>query len=108
MDLLTDSLTDVEQKLQIYKQTNELTDIEVEAGLILQKSSLYDQNRIENEIQLQLLEYIEEFLRDSENKYALIPNLGLTDVGLLAVIQEYNKLLISRTNKWYLNQTDHS
>ena len=96
LDLLTDSLTDVEQKLQIYKQTNELTDIEVEAGLILQKSSLYDQKRIENEIQLQLIEYIEEFLRDSENKYALIPNLGLTDVGLLAVIQEYNKLLISR------------
>ena len=96
LDLLTDSLTDVEQKLQTYKQTNELTDIEVEAGIILQKNRLYDQKRIENETQLQLIEYIEEFLRDPANKYALIPNLGLTDVGLLAVIQEYNKLLISR------------
>jgi len=96
LDLLTDSLADVEHKIQAYKQTNELTDIEVEAGIILQKSSFYDQKRIENDIQLQLIKYIEEFLKEPSNKYALIPNLGLTDVGLLAVIQEYNKLLVSR------------
>jgi len=96
LDLLTDSLAEIEHKMQAYKQTNELTDIETEAGIILQKSSLYDQKRIENGIQLQLIEYIEEFLEEPSNKYALIPNLGLTDVGLLAVIQEYNKLLVTR------------
>lgn len=96
LDILTHELTDVEQDIQTYKQTNKLTDIEADASIILQRSNLYDQKRNEYEIQLQLVKYIEEFLKEPENKYALIPNLGLTDVGLLAVIQEYNKLLVSR------------
>ena len=96
LDILTHELTDVEQDIQTYKQTNKLTDIEADASIILQRSNLYDQKRNEYEIQLQLVQYIEEFLKEPENKYALIPNLGLTDVGLLAVIQEYNKLLVSR------------
>lgn len=94
--ILTDELTNVEQNLQTYKQQNKLTDIESDAELFLQRSNLYDQKRNENEIQLQLIEYIEDFLQDPANKYALIPNLGLTDVGLVAVIQEYNKILVSR------------
>jgi capsular exopolysaccharide synthesis family protein len=96
LDLLTDELTDVEQNLQKYKQTNKLTNIEADAEIYLQRSNLYDQKMNETEIQLQLIKYIEEFLKDPVNKYALIPNLGLMDVGLVAVIQEYNKLLVSR------------
>lgn len=96
LDLLSDELMGVEQNLQTYKQTNKLTNIEADAEIFLQRSSLYDEQRNEHEIQLQLIQYIEEFLKDPENRYALIPNLGLTDVGLIAVIQEYNKLLISR------------
>lgn len=96
LDLLTDELTDVEQNLQKYKQTNKLTNIDADAEIYLQRSNLYDQKMNESEIQLQLIKYIEEFLKDPVNKYALIPNLGLTDVGLVAVIQEYNKLLVSR------------
>ncbi len=96
LDILTGELTDVEQNIQSYKQTNKLTDIEADAGIILERSNFYDQKKNEYSIQLQLIRYIEEFLKDPQNKYALIPNLGLTDVGLLAVIQEYNKLLISR------------
>jgi len=96
LDLLTDELNEVEQNLQSYKQSNKLTDIQADAGIIMQRSNLYDQKQNEFEIQLQLIQYIEEFLKDTANKYALIPNLGLTDVGLVAVINEYNKLLVSR------------
>ncbi len=96
LKLLEDDLSDVEKKLQSYKQEHKLTNIEVDASLYLQQSNLYDQKKNELEIQLQLIEYIEDFLKQDENKYALIPNLGLSDVGLVAVIQEYNKLLASR------------
>ncbi|MDD4428561.1 MAG: polysaccharide biosynthesis tyrosine autokinase [Paludibacter sp.] len=95
LELLSNELTNVEQNLQTYKQSNKLTNIEADAELYLQRSNLYDQKRNEHEIQLQLIQYIEEFLKDPANKYALIPNLGLTDVGLVAVIQEYNKLLVT-------------
>lgn len=96
LELLSKELTDEEKKLQLYKQENKLTNIETDAELFLKRSNLYDEKRDENEIQLQLIKYIEEFLAEPENKYALIPNLGLTDMGLMVVIQEYNKLLISR------------
>ncbi|GAB1416612.1 polysaccharide biosynthesis tyrosine autokinase [Paludibacter sp.] len=95
LSLLTDELTYVEGNLQEYKQKNNITNIETDAGLYLQRSTSYEQKRNELEIQLQLVEYIEEFLKDQANKYALIPNLGLTDVGLVSVIQEYNKLMVS-------------
>lgn len=95
LELLTDELTNVEQNIQQYKQSNKLTDIESDAELFLQRSNFYDQKMNEHEIQLQLIQYIEEFLKDPNNKYALIPNLGLADVGLVNVIQEYNKLLVN-------------
>jgi uncharacterized protein involved in exopolysaccharide biosynthesis len=96
LELLSGELKTVEKDLQNYKQTNELTNIESDADIILQRSNLYDQKSNEIEIQLQLIEYIEEFLKDPAHQYALIPNLGLTDVGLVSVIQEYNKLLVNR------------
>ena len=95
LELLTDELTNVEQNIQQYKQSNKLTDIESDAEVFLQRSNLYDQKMNEHEIQLQLIQYIEEFLKDPSNKFALIPNLGLSDVGLVTVIQEYNKLLVT-------------
>ncbi|MEA4936933.1 MAG: polysaccharide biosynthesis tyrosine autokinase [Paludibacter sp.] len=96
LDLLSGELKTVEKDLQAYKQSNELTNIESDADIILQRSNVYDQKRNEIEIQLQLIQYVEEFVKDPTNKYALIPNLGLNDVGLVAVIQEYNKLLVTR------------
>lgn len=96
LELLSGELKTVEKDLQTYKQSNELTNIESDAEIILQRSNVYDQKRNEIEIQLQLIQYVEEFIKDPANKYALIPNLGLTDVGLVAVIQEYNKLLVTR------------
>lgn len=96
LELLSGELKSVEKDIQSYKQSNELTNIESDAEIILQRSNVYDQKSNEIEIQLQLIQYIEEFLKDPSNKYALIPNLGLTDVGLVSVIQEYNKLLVTR------------
>lgn len=95
LELLTNELNSVEQSLQVYKQANKLTNIEADAEQFLKRSNLYDQKKNEFEIQLQLIQYVEEFLKDTANMYALIPNLGLTDVGLVAVIQEYNKLLVN-------------
>ena len=96
LNFLTNELTDVERDIQSYKQTNKLTDLGADAKIILERSNLYTLQRNEFEIQLQLIKYIEDFMVDPVNRFSLIPNLGLTDVGLASVIQEYNKLLVSR------------
>jgi capsular exopolysaccharide synthesis family protein len=96
LKLLTGELKIVEKDIQSYKQVNKLTNIDTDAEIILQRNNIYDQRKNDTEIQLQLIKYIEDFISEDQNKYALIPNLGITDVGLVGVINEYNKLLASR------------
>ena len=96
MKLLSSELSDVEHQMENYKQTNKLTDIEADAQMYLNKTNVYDKQKVEVEIQQHLIKYVEEFIQDPANKSALIPNLGLTDVGLVAVIQQYNQLVMNR------------
>lgn len=94
--LLTEELESVEKSIEAYMKDNKLTDISTDAMIYLQRNNLYDERRNEVDIQLQIIKYIEEFLIQPENRYALIPNLGITDTGLMLVINEYNKFLSDR------------
>ena len=96
LKLLTGELSDVEVNLESYKKENNFTNIEANAQLFLSSSSLYEKERLETDIQLQLIKYVEQYINDPANTYALIPNLGLTDVGLVAVVQKYNELIMTR------------
>jgi uncharacterized protein involved in exopolysaccharide biosynthesis len=96
LKLLANDLSDVERDVETYKQVNKLTDIEGDAKMYLNKNDLYDNQRIAVEMQQNLIKYIDEFIQNPANQKALIPNLGLTDVGLVNVINTYNDLIISR------------
>ena len=93
---LTVELSEVEKNVEDYKQTNNLTDLDEDAKMFLTKTSLYDQQQIEVEMQQHLIKYIEDFVKQPSNRYALIPNLGLTDAGLVAIMQKYNELVMTR------------
>jgi len=96
LKLLTGELSEVESNVENYKQENQLTNIDTDAKLYLERNDEFDQQRIMVETQISLIKFIEEFINKPANRYALIPNLGLTDVGLVAVIQKYNELLMTR------------
>lgn len=96
LKLLTSELGDVEKDVENYKKTNKLTDIDVDAQMYLDKNNTYDQLQVQVEMQQHLIKYVDEFIHNPANQSALIPNLGLTDVGLVAVIQKYNELLMMR------------
>lgn len=94
--LISGELSDVEGEVENYKQENQMTDISSDAEIYLKRNNEFDQQRIQVENQLSLIRFVEEFVSKGANQYALIPNLGLTDVGLVAVIQKYNELLMNR------------
>ena len=94
--LISGELSDVEGEVENYKQVNQMTDISSDAKIYLERNNEFDQQRILVENQLSLIRFVEEFISKGANQYALIPNLGLTDVGLVAVIQKYNELLMNR------------
>lgn len=96
LKLLSDELNDVERDVENYKKANKLTDIEEDAKHYLTKNNVFDQQQIQVEMQQHLIKYVEEFIHNPANQSALIPNLGLTDVGLVGVIQKYNELVMTR------------
>ncbi|MGL5920365.1 MAG: GumC family protein, partial [Bacteroidales bacterium] len=96
LSLLQTELASVEKNVEGYKKSNKLTNIEAESGLFITQTGEVDKERAEIETQLNVLNYIDEFVNKKENRYRIVPNIGITDVGLLKVIDEYNKLLLVR------------
>lgn len=96
LKLLTSELSDVEQKIEDYKQTNELTNINSDAEMFLSNNLRLNEESLQAEIQLQLIEFMEQYVKNPMNKDQLIPDLGLSDKGLMNVINEYNMLLLAR------------
>lgn len=97
LKLIGSELLDVELNVENYKKKNNLTDISSEAELFLETASEYDKKLAELETQLNLVGYIESYVKDNKNQYGLIPaNLGIEDKSLIEIIQEYNKALLER------------
>lgn len=96
LKLLSKELSDVEQDVENYKQVNKITDIQEDVKMYLGKTNVFDQEQIKVEMQQHLVKYVEDFIHNSSNHSALIPNLGLTDVGLVSAIQKYNELVMNR------------
>lgn len=97
LKLISADLLDVEMNVENYKKKNSLTDITSEAAIFLQSSSEYNKKLAELETQLNLVGYIETYVKDNKNKYNLVPaNLGIEDMSLLELMQEYNKALLER------------
>ncbi len=90
-------LREVEQRLQIFKTDNNLTDLQVEAEIMLTKNGDFKEKLIDSEIQFKTVSLIEDFLRDPENQYALAPfNLGVMEKTASEGLQQYNDFLLER------------
>jgi capsular exopolysaccharide synthesis family protein len=97
MALITTELDEAERELSNYKERNNIADIEEQAKLFLESSSLEQRELVEIETQLSLVEYIEEFLGDDTKRNNLIPsNIGVTDASLVSALSEYNTMQLQR------------
>lgn len=96
LGLITGELTDVEKQVENYKQANKLTDIQQESKLYIEQTGDYDKLRLDNETQLNLVQFVDQYIRKEENKFGIVPNIGLKDEALLNVLNEYNKILFQR------------
>ena len=86
-----------EGALEQYKRSNNLIDVRANSTLALQQTSQYDQKMAEVTSQIELLDYLREFVDNPANKYSIIPsNVGLTDQASVALIAEHNKTVQER------------
>lgn len=95
--LISKELSDAESLVEKYKKENNLTDISTEAKIILEQNGDFKAKLIEAETQYKIIDLIERFLQDPQNKYSQIPfATGLSDKASTEALQGYNELLLQR------------
>lgn len=94
--LISQELDGVEQDVESFKQSNGLTDIESEAKLFIAGSSEYNKLSVQNEIQLNVVVSMLDFMKKSTNGDLLPANLitGAGDASQL--ISSYNQMVLQR------------
>lgn len=89
-------LGEVEGEVESFRREYKVADIETQVGSYIRQGETYESHRMEIETQLNLVRFIESYIKNPENKNKLVPNLGIKDPSLVGLINEYNTLLINR------------
>lgn len=97
LNIITAELTEAEDRVSDYKRKHEIANLTEQARLFLVASNEEQRALAAIETQLNLVDYIDEFLRDESNSNNLIPaNIGITDGSLGASMSEYNAVMLHR------------
>lgn len=90
LKLLTSEITDVEKNIASYKRQNDLTNVSSDAAIYLQSAQQANSQIEEYQIQIDILNSIENYLkREGEDK--LVPSsLNIQDPTLSALIEQFN------------------
>lgn len=95
--IINRELGTTESELADFKQRSGLTDLMGDAQLALRENSKYEQQRTENATQISLVTYLRDYINNPKNIDEVIPaNVGLQDVNLASIIEQYNAMLIER------------
>ena len=90
-------LGSTEGALEEFKRRNAMTDPGIDASQSVQMSSEYSSRLSEANSQIQMLDYLREFVNNPANKNQIIPsNVGLTDNASTALIANYNQAVQDR------------
>ena len=95
--IIDQELGTAERNVEQYKRAQGLTDLQSDVQLSQQRGSQYEQKLVEVSTQLNLVEYLGNYVNDSKNRSKLVPsNVGIGDPTLIATINEYNKHILER------------
>lgn len=97
ISVINQELGTTEQELESFKREAGLTDLSSDAQLAVSEQSAYEKLCVENGTQLNLVQYLSEYIQKPENATATLPtNVGLNDETLSDLIAQYNALILER------------
>ena len=86
-----------EDALENYKKRHAVTELQMDATQSLQMSSQYENKLAEANAEIQLLDYLREYIDKPGNQYKIIPsNVGMTDPASTMLITNYNQTVQER------------
>ncbi len=87
-----------ENSLESYKKRNSVTSLDADAAQSLQLSGQYATRLADANTQIQLLDYLRQYVDNPENHYKVIPtNIGMNDQASTSMIADYNRKLQDRS-----------
>ena len=89
-------LGDVEKEIETYKKDYKLISPEDNASTALQESYKLRDELSNADMQLNLIDYVEEFVNDQSNQFSIIPELGIENAAFSSMIKNYNQELLNR------------
>jgi uncharacterized protein involved in exopolysaccharide biosynthesis len=95
--LIEKELSEAEYVVERYKADNNIVSLLEESELLVKESVEYRKQLADKEFQLELVKFVEDFVKDDTKKNSIIPaNLGITNEALVELITQYNNLLMRR------------
>lgn len=91
--LVTSELDSLEKKIEIYKKQNRIPDLEAYGSVVYMGSEESDKKILDLQTQLKSMNYILSYIKNSNNQYAIVPNISYGDEALTSA---YNKLMFER------------
>ncbi|RXP61860.1 polysaccharide biosynthesis tyrosine autokinase [Lutibacter sp. HS1-25] len=93
--LIEKDLSNTDKDIELFKTTNQLTDITSEASLVVGNNDKIEKDILQIKTQLRLADYVADYLKTNNDQ--LIPsNLGLNDGAVSLNTENYNRLLLER------------
>ena len=91
LEKINAELGSTESELEDYKRRNNLTQLRLDATQTMSQANQFQTQLAEATTQIQLLDYLREYIESSKNKYQIIPsNVGLVDPVSSSLIQQFN------------------
>ena len=98
MAKIDEELGSTEGEIQEFKQQNAVTSL-TDVSQSVQMSNEFSARLSEANSQVQILDYMREFVNNPDNKYQIIPsNVGMEDAASNALISQYNKTVLDRNH----------
>lgn len=96
LELIKKDLEEVESGMAAFKKGAQLTDVSLAAQMSTQQYSMYEQKKVENATQLNLVSYLKDYMNNTENKNQPVPANIMSDGSLNSQVNKYNEMLSER------------
>ena len=97
MSKINQELGSTESQIESFKRQNAMTTLGVDASQSVQMSNEFSARLSEANSQVQMLDYLRDYVNNPGNRYQIIPsNVGLTDGASTNLINSYNQAVQDR------------
>ncbi|MBQ9230823.1 MAG: AAA family ATPase [Prevotella sp.] len=97
LERLDEELDSADTRWELSKKHYQVTEAKIDAEEVMTKKSAYESQLVNFGIQQQLLDYLNEYIRDPSNRFELIPvNVGVYSGDAVSMIGRHNQLVNDR------------